>query len=159
MIFSDFILFYFLPACRVSFSLAQRPLFLWSSPLMLQNLHYHRPWKQPPSMLYIDYIHVILLPKLYIIPTTDVQLAIILKRSCQKKERNFINICWNCWELNSQLIKNFFIVPTIGLLLEITAQRCTLHTFSSTVEIFENSFPSYRTLFSRIHKYLAKKYP
>ncbi len=97
--------------------------------------------------------------KVYIIPTTDVQLATILKRSCQKKERNFINICWNCWELNSQLIKNFFIVPTIGLLLEITAQRCTLHTFSSTVEIFENSFGSYRTLFSRIHKYLAKKYP
>jgi hypothetical protein len=34
-----------------------------------------------------------------------------------------------------------------------------LHTFSSTVEIFENSFRSYRTLFYRIHKYLAKKYP
>jgi hypothetical protein len=45
-------------------------LFLWSSPLMLQNLHYHRPWKQPPSMLYIDYIHVILLPS----PTSYLQL-------------------------------------------------------------------------------------
>jgi hypothetical protein len=67
-----------------------------------------------------------------------------------------MDICWNCWELNSQLIKIFFIVPTIGLLLEITAQRCTLHNFSSTVEIFENSFWSYRTLFSKIHKYLAK---
>ncbi len=44
------------------FSSPPRPLFLWSSPLLLQNLHYHRPCKQPPSMLYIDYIHVILLP-------------------------------------------------------------------------------------------------
>ncbi len=52
--------------------------------------------------------------KLYIIPTTDVQLAIILKRSCQRKERNFTDICWNCWELNSQLIKICFTVPTIS---------------------------------------------
>jgi len=39
-----------------------------------------------------------------------------------------MDICWNCWELNSQFIKFFFIVPTIGLLLEITAQgiRCIL---------------------------------
>jgi hypothetical protein len=63
--------------------------------------------------------------KLYIIPTIDVQLKIILKssrRKKKKKKRNFMDIYWNCWELNSQLIKNFFIVPTIGLLLEITAQ-------------------------------------
>jgi hypothetical protein len=25
-----------------------------------------------------------------------------------------MDIYWNCWELNSQLIKNFFMVPTIG---------------------------------------------
>jgi hypothetical protein len=31
--------------------------------------------------------------KLYIIPTTVVQLEIILKGSCQKKERKFIDIC------------------------------------------------------------------
>jgi hypothetical protein len=43
-------------------------------------------------------------------------------------------------ELNSQFIKIFLIVPTIGLLLAIIAQGVHLHTSSSTVEIFENAF-------------------
>jgi hypothetical protein len=74
--------------------------------------------------------------KLYIIiPTTDVQLKIILKRSCKKKKREILLIFTEIVE-NSQLIKDFFSVPTIGLLLEITAQGIYCILFPQLLKFF-----------------------
>jgi hypothetical protein len=141
------ILFYFilfLPACsRDPFSLTQRPLFLRSLPLMLQNLHYHWPLKQLPFMRYIDYVHIICCQaRHHTYNWCSAQNN--SKKVLPKKKRNFIDICWNCRELNSEFIKILFIVPTIGLLLEITTQGIHYILFPQLLKIhFEAMEPCF----------------
>jgi hypothetical protein len=66
----------------------------------------------------------------------------------KNKNRN-IDICRNCWESNS-----------IGLLLQIHNTRCTLHTYSSTVENFwRNKFETTKPHFLKEINFFAKKLP
>jgi hypothetical protein len=63
---------------------------------------------------------------------------------------------FNYWYL-PKLLKFYFIVPTIGLLLQIFNTRCILQTYSSTIEMRENEIWNYQTEFSKIHKLIAKE--
>jgi hypothetical protein len=133
---ANFFFNFFLLACRVPFSLAQRPLLLWSLPLMLQNLHYHRPLKQITSHAVHRLRSYNFVAKLYIIPTTVVQLEIILKRSCQK-QREFYRYLLNLLRIKLSTHQKFLYCPNHWVIIRNKSSR---HTFSSTVEILENSF-------------------
>jgi len=77
---------------------------------------------------------------LYIVSMTDVWHKIICKRSSWDMGKKILfYICQSCWELNSQLVKKLFIVPTSGFLLQINNKRYTLDTCFSIVEILEKS--------------------
>jgi hypothetical protein len=64
-----------------------------------------------------------------------------LRSSC-KKGKTFIDIGWNCWKLNSQLVTLTYLLfqPLGGYYHKFTQQnkRCTLHCGSAYVEILEN---------------------
>jgi hypothetical protein len=56
------------------------------------------------------------------VPTTDVQHKIIHKRSSKKKRKFSVDICWNCWKPNSQLVKNNFLSQPLGYSYKHTIQ-------------------------------------
>lgn len=72
---------------------------------------------------------------------------IIHKMSNQKRKKKKVlfkkkfDICWNWFRIQlPNLLKNLFIVPTIGLLFTNTQHKgCNLHTYnSSTIKILKN---------------------
>jgi hypothetical protein len=46
-----------------------------------------------------------------------------------------------------KIVENLFIVPIIGLLLQLHNTRCNLHTYCSIVEILKNQIWNYETSF------------
>jgi hypothetical protein len=93
---------------------------------------------------------------LYTIPTTDVQLKMIVKRSSQKKRIFLMDICRYCWESTSTCKKIY--CPNHWVTIRHTPNVYIAYFFVKCSN-FENSFWNCRTLFSRIHKYSAKKCP
>ncbi len=77
---------------------------------------------------------------LYTVPTTDVSLKIILKMSGQKRRIFFNGYLLILLRIKPSTCKKIFIVPTIGLLLEMHSSMCTLHTFLSSVQILKIHF-------------------
>jgi hypothetical protein len=62
-------------------------------------------------------------------------------------------------ELKSQFIKNFFIVPTIGLLLEITAQGVHCILLPQLLQFLKMNFEAMEPCFSEYINIWQRRYP
>jgi hypothetical protein len=58
-----------------------------------------------------------------IIPTTNFSHKIICKRSSWKKMENFVDNCWNCWQLNSQLVQNYLLSQPLDYYYKYTTKN------------------------------------